>query len=274
MNKNIVPIEARPGDGRRAHLPHPLFQSAVFLCTRSREPDEYRKRSMVRAFKNIFGDVVTIRSSRTLLACPDMGVFLATVALIQKHGFSELIDSATGETTHRVRSVFPISELYDLTGMGRSSARERLLTSLEVLGSVTLSVRYAQTEKNLVRHRNFRSFEMSSWWDVIIVPRRGRAGSLVELYPSHYLIPTEKNLWADAELCNKIKNDTARSIFWNLIARQHYKGGVEQWRNLLGSQSQSLRKWEVNCLCPALDELAVHGYIVSNEGKIYTVKRP
>jgi len=262
------------GDGKLAYLPHPVFQNTLFLCTRTRNQDEYRKRNITVELTNTFRDKITVRSARTLFACPDMGVFLATVALIQKHGFHDLIDSVTGETVGRVRSIFPIGELYDLTGMGRSSARERLLTSLETLGSVSVSVKYAKTPDNMERHRYSDGFHMASFWDMNIIPKRGRSGSLVEVFPSKYLLPNKRSLWADAELCNSLKSDTARAIFWSLICRQHYKGSIEQWRNLLGSKYQALRNWRRDHFLPALNELSRHRYTILEDEGCYTVKRP
>lgn len=262
------------GNGKRAYLPHPFFQSSLFLCTRTRRPDEYRRRSVTVEVTNRNGDVMTIRSARTLFASPDMGVFLATVALIQKHGFHALIDAVTGEVTGRVRSVFPIGELYDLTGMGRSSARERLLTSLDVLGSVSLSVKYGLTAANLERHRLSMGFQVSSFWDVNIIPRKGRAGSIVEVYPSRYLIPNAHSLWADASLCNTLRSDTAKAIFWVLICRQHCAGTVKDWMGYLNAQRSSTKDWRYRSFLPALAELTGHGYSVSEKDGIYVVKRP
>ncbi len=262
------------GDGRKAYLPHPFFQNSIFLCTRARNPDEYRKRSVTVEVTNRNGDIMTVRSARTLFASPDMGVFLAVVALLQKHGVHDLVDSVTGEVAGRVRSTFPIGELYDLTGMGRSAARERLLTSLDVLGSVSLSVKYGLTPENLERHRLSLGFQMSSFWDLNIVPRKGRRGSIVELFPSRYLIPNDHNLWADAALCNALQIDTARAIFWALICRQHFCGTVAEWQKLLGSQYQALRNWRANHFLPALEELTKYGYKVTEKSGLYTVRRP
>lgn len=274
-NSVVKAIETEiEGNGKRAYLPHPFFQSSLFLCTRTRRPDEYRRRSVTVEVTNRNGDVMTIRSARTLFASPDMGVFLATVALIQKHGFHDLIDSVTGETVGRVRSIFPIGELYDLTGMGRSSARERLLTSLKTLGSVSVSVKYAKTPDNMERHRYSDGFHMASFWDMNIIPKRGRSGSLVEVFPSKYLLPNKRSLWADAELCNSLKSDTARAIFWSLICRQHCAGTVKDWMGYLNAQRSSTKDWRYRSFLPALAELTGHGYSVSEKDGIYVVKRP
>lgn len=272
---NVCQIEAEvQGDGKRAYLPHPIFQTTLFAAVRERQKNEYRKRSVTLERTNRWGDVLTIRSARTLFAMPDMGVFLATVALIQKHGFHDLIDGVTGETVGRVRSMFPIGELYDLTGMGRSSARDRLLISLETLGSVSVSVKYAKTPDSMERHRYSDGFHMASFWDMNIISRKGRSGSLVEIFPSKYLIPNKRSLWADAKLCNSLKTDTSRVIFWNLICRQHLRASIHNWKKLVGSEAERVDKWRARQLMPAVEELAAHGYYIEEGDGEILICRP
>ena len=81
VNKDIVV------DGRKAYLPHPIFQSTLFAATRTRKEGEYRKNGLTIVSENKFGDTITISAPRTLFVSPDMGVFLATVACAQRAGF-------------------------------------------------------------------------------------------------------------------------------------------------------------------------------------------
>lgn len=262
------------GNGKLAYLPHPIFQTTLFAAVRERQKREYRKRSVTLERTNRWGDVLTIRSARTLFAMPDMGVFLGTVALIQKAGFERLVGEHTGVFSDRLISIFPIRDLYDLTGMGRSSARDRLLTSLEVLGSVSISVKYAETQASMARHRNLRGFHLSSFWDLNIIPRKGRQGSLVEIYPTEALIPNRHSLWADAELCNSLKTDTSRAIFWSLICRQHLRTSIHDWKKLVGSEAERIDKWRARQFMPAVEELAAHGYYIEEGDGEVLICRP
>lgn len=260
-------------NGRFAYLPHTLFQSTLFSATRERSENEYRKNHTVIVKKeNEFGDTVTVKSPQTLFARPDMGVFLAVVGLVQKNGFEPLIGQVSGEHSGKLWSKIPITELYDLTKMGiggRSSARERLLQSLVTLGATSVEVQY----KNPDKHNGQRHFAMSQFWLSTVVPRKGRGGSTIEFIISPFLLPRKHFLFADAELCNSLKSDTARAIFWNLICREHFRGTVEDWRRIIGSQYKAVRNWKKDHFLPALDELSRHKYtIVERDGR-YSVRR-
>jgi len=282
LNRHIaVRVKKRPvTDGKRAYLPHPVFQSTLFAATRARQENEYRKRSVVIERTNNFGDVLTIRSPRTLFTCPDMGVFLATVACVQKAGFERVVRPSTGQELSMLVSEFPLKWLYELTRIrGDGKGWYQLLTSLETLGSVSISVKFANDTKNMERHGSKCSFVLDSFWSLRINKRKGRGGSIVEIYPSKFLIPTKSYLWADAELCNKLRSDTARGVFWQLISREHLAGTVEEWQSYLGARSWEPRVWKSLHLMPALEELANYGYntkeSINEQGAIeIVVKRP
>lgn len=261
-------------NGRFAYLPHTLFQSTLFSATRERSENEYRKNHTVIVKKeNEFGDTVTVKSPQTLFARPDMGVFLAVVSLVQKNGFEPLIGQVSREHSGKLWSKIPITELYDLTKMGiggRSSARERLLQSLVTLGATSVEVQY----KNPDKHNGQRHFAMSQFWLSTVVPRKGRGGSTIEFIISPFLLPRKHFLFADAELCNSLKSDTARAIFWNLICREHFRGTVEDWHRIVGSQYKAIRNWKKDHFLPALNELSRHRYTILEDEGCYTVKRP
>jgi len=63
-------------DGKRAYMPHPIFQSTLFAATRVRRDGEYRKKSLTIVRENQFGDTVTIFTPKTLFVSPDMACFL------------------------------------------------------------------------------------------------------------------------------------------------------------------------------------------------------
>lgn len=257
-------------DGRRAYLPHPIFQNCLFAATRERKADEYRKRSVTVERRNRWGDVLTIRSARTLFARPDMGVFLAVVALIQKNGFQRLVGERDGVPSGRLASHFSLSALYDLTGMARSRGRENLLVSLDTLGSVAVSIQYADPGK----HAGRAALRLSTFWDLKIMSRKGRVGSTVDIYPAEFLVPQERFIWADAEICNRLRSDTARGIFWALLCREHMRGTAQEWKGLVGAGGDRIDKWTSRQLRPALEELAKHGYHVAEDDDQILVRRP
>lgn len=264
-------------DGKRAYMPHPIFQSTLFAATRVRRDGEYRKKSLTIVRENQFGDTVTIFTPKTLFVSPDMGVFLATIACAQKAGIYHLIDPKTNdEEPYSLISKFPISWLYELTGMASNGMGwYQLRSSLEALGQVSITINYNTTKKSFERHDGEAFFAVDNFWRVFIEKRKGRKGSIVRLSPSPVLIPRDYYLWADAELCNKLKSDTAKGIFWQLICREHLTGTAEEWRQWLNvSEGRDVKVWKSRCLMPALEELAGYGYrIKENEDKIM-VERP
>jgi len=264
-------------DGKRAYMPHPIFQSTLFAATRVRRDGEYRKKSLTIVRENQFGDTVTIFTPKTLFVSPDMGVFLATIACAQKAGIYHLIDPKTNdEEPYSLISKFPISWLYELTGMASNGMGwYQLRSSLEALGQVGIRINYGMTKESFKRHGKNSLFAVDNFWRVFIEKRKGRKGSLVKLFPSPVLIPMDFYLWADAELCNKLRSDTAKGIFWQLICREHLTGTAEEWRKWLNAgEERETKKWKSRCLMPALEELAEYGYQVKENGDEITVKRP
>ena len=264
-------------DGKRAYMPHPIFQSTLFAATRTRKEGEYRKNGLTIVSENKFGDTVTIFTPKTLFVSPDMGVFLATIACAQKAGIYHLIDPKTNdEEPYSLISKFPISWLYELTGMASNGMGwYQLRSSLEALGQVGIRINYGMTKESFKRHGKNSLFAVDNFWRVFIEKRKGRKGSLVKLFPSPVLIPMDFYLWADAELCNKLRSDTAKGIFWQLICREHLTGTAEEWRKWLNAgEERETKKWKSRCLMPALEELAEYGYQVKENGDEITVKRP
>jgi hypothetical protein len=264
-------------DGKRAYMPHPIFQSALFAATRVRRDGEYRKKSLTIVRENQFGDTVTIFTPKTLFVSPDMGVFLATIACAQKAGIYHLIDPKTNdEEPYSLISKFPISWLYELTGMASNGMGwYQLRSSLEALGQVGIRINYGMTKESFKRHGKNSLFAVDNFWRVFIEKRKGRKGSLVKLFPSPVLIPMDFYLWADAELCNKLKSDTAKGIFWQLICREHLAGTAEEWRQWLNAgEGRDAKVWKSRCLMPALEELAGYGYRIKEDRDRSRSERP
>lgn len=275
VEHEVIISEKIAADGKKAYLPHPVFQSTLFAATRTRKEGEHRKNGLTIVRETKFGDIVTVSAPRTLFVSPDMGVFLATVACAQRAGFHALVDSKTGEMEPFVKTEFPMSWLYELTGISsKGKGWYQLSTSLEVLGHVGLSIRFSDKSDSR-RQKSKYSFVVTNFWNLFVEKRKGRKGSLVKLYPSVHLVPQEHFLWADAELCNKLKKDTAKGIFWQLICREHQKGTAEDWRRWLNAGEESeVKVWKSKRLMPALEELAGHGYVIKEDDGEITVARP
>ncbi|NCC62829.1 MAG: hypothetical protein EOM12_18335, partial [Verrucomicrobiae bacterium] len=100
----------------KAKLPHPLVQNAIFeACRLSESRDSIDPGPGCKGLRVIFtktnidGDVMTITAPRRLKANPDMGVFLAGVALAQKYmGIPENLE----DLPLKVNVTFPITEFY------------------------------------------------------------------------------------------------------------------------------------------------------------------
>lgn len=264
-------------DGKKAYLPHPIFQATLFAATRMRKDGEYRKEGVTIVSKNQFGDEITVSSPKTLFVAPDMGVFLATVACIQKAGCYALVDPVSGMEDAIYKSVFPISWLYDLTKTSsKGQGWYQLRNSLEVLGRTGITVEFSK--ESMLRRQSqdgHIKFVVDNFWKLLIKSQKGRKGSMVWLYPSLFLLPRKRYLWADAELCNKLKSDTAKGIFWQLICREHLSGTAREWRRWLNAEGKwETKKWKSAQLMPALEELAGHNYDIREDGDLIIVKRP
>lgn len=256
-------------DGRKAILPHPLLQSVIFSVAR-REYGGEGLASMIIERRNAWGDSISISSPRPLLARPDMGVFLAVTALVQKNGFEPLVGQESEKYSGKIWSRVPLSELYDLTGMRRSRSREALFESLEALGGTSIVVRYADRK----RHGGAAGVALSSFWDFKLIPRRGRGGSVIDFFPADFLIPRKYYLWADAGICNSLRQDTARAIFWALLCREHFAGTIAEWQQLVGGGDSNPWRWRDKRFLPALEELATKGYKIQDKDGIYVISRP
>ncbi|WP_455595281.1 hypothetical protein [Cloacibacillus porcorum] len=268
LDKKII------NDGRRAYLPQPFFQSTIFIASRQRKVGEHRKNGLLVKRQNKWGDIITIKSPLTLFCRPDMGVFLAAMALFQKYIKKEPDFMRTHFCNASDKSVwgaeFPVGELYDLTQTS-SDRWSELEASLMAIGSTTISVHYADSHK----HGGRVGFDIGGLWLWRREKRNGRLGSLLQLNPVKELVPDRNYLYGDALICNKLKSDTARSIFWALVCREHVKGRVENYAQFCGVEPNRIWDWNRRQFLPALDELQEYKYtIIHNDDDTVTIKRP
>lgn len=277
-----MPLKKQPQpDGRKAYLPHPFFRNCIFGLS-----DNAKRLSggILRQDRlNKWGDRLRIESF-TPIRIDDMGIFLAAIALYQK-SMSSTINTPVSPThtqpmpmkreannfptLSNIVGMFSASDLYYLTGR-TSKKLDYLKNRLWALGSIDISIKYADPSK----HGNIAVWERAGLWRYSYLQQRGRAGGTFTLNPIDELIPREKYLWADAELCNRLKSDTAKALFWALICRQHLRASAPELQRICGSEGARPRDFLNRRLLPAFDELRTNKYtIVHNPDNTFSLSR-
>jgi len=260
----------------KARLPHPLVQNAIFEACRlsalrdSIDPaPDFKAMRVIFTKKNSDGDIMSITSPRRLKANPDMGVFLAGVALAQK--YMNIPDPAA-ELPLKVNVQFPITEFYNIVAPRprraiASKNRLRFDESLNVLAQTSIAVVYGN--KGQKKHGGNTGYSMrSSLWDYRFDPSKGRTGGTITLAILSDFIPRDYYLWADAAQCNCFESPVSRQIFWQLVGRQHFRSNVVALADICGLPAESrLDRWYKRNLLPAVDELNSAGYIIKREGE-------
>ena len=269
----------------KAKLPHPLVQNAIFAACKGGveeplvNPDHGEDRSVVFKTVNATGDVMLVVSPRRLKTNPDMGVFLAGVALAQKY-----MPTQTEEDWKNIKInvTFPVREFYDLVAPGElrpKASKNRLWfeESLCTLAKTSISVTFG--DPGIGKHGGNLRYQMqSSLWDYKFCPLRGRSGGTIVLSILSDFVPRDYYVWADAALCNRLESQVSREIFWQLIGREHFRIDVSTLSCLCGVSPQSrLDKWDRRALQPALEELSSCGYRIEREGtgtdSVYVLSR-
>lgn len=241
-------------NGKRAFLPHPVFQSSLFSVARDPGIDLNAQGRLARGggvvliHTNRFGDVITIEAPRRLYCNPDLATFLSVVALAQQAGIREY--RLEGKTLPIYFSTFGMRDLYNLMGIP-SKKGNRLCQSMRAVGGTNITVQYAHPDK----HSGLVSWVSGSFWNLDIISRRGKKGNIVELTLNPFLVPHAHYLYADAVDLNALKKDTARGIYWTLLCRQHLKATVTEWQEILLSTDSNIARFEDKSFVPALAEL-------------------
>ncbi|MDO5115595.1 MAG: hypothetical protein Q4D58_05805 [Synergistaceae bacterium] len=288
MTNNIIdkpettPVRAEitPGDGRNVRLPHPIFQNCLFAATKLSSSTNGLRREqgkLIITRTNQWGDILTIKAPRPLVCNPDMGVFLAAMALVQENGYERLTGEYSGRFPGTLMSSFRMSDLYDLTRR-TSKAKETLLYSLKSIGGVSLKIEYANSPESLRRHGNNSGVRISNIWSFIKQRQLGRTGSTIHIFPHELIMPQNKQytLLASADLCNQLESSVARGLFWLLTCRHHISLTSQQIRNAVGSERKlRLWEWRDRQLLPALQELENYKYSVREVSKDkWTIRQP
>ena len=262
-------------NGRRAYLPHSFFQNCIFAATRAVNNATVDKKTgfVVVTRANRAGDVVEIKSPTLLQARPDMGVFLAAIALFQKYVLRFEEENIPPGALCEYGAKFPLRELSELANISykSGSGREVLEDSLFRLGKTDIKVTFADPSK----HFGSRVFEIHNLFNYIIERRVGPGQSVISIMPSFALAPQTQYLYADAAIANRLTSDTARAIFWILICRQHIMATPAQLLELCGASGKRVDDWKRRRLIPALEELREYEYTyVQNKDKTFTIRRP
>lgn len=257
----------------KAHLPHPLVQNAIFEACRFSEniTDEAENIKVVFTKTNTAGDVMKISSPRKLKAIPDMGVFLAGIALAQNN-ISDVGKRDLESGALKINTNFPIKDFYDLISPKESRgwiSKNRAVfdESLKTLADTSISVAYAPGTRK--KHGDKLSYIMkSSLWDYEFVPVKGRNGGIIRLAILRDFFPRNYYIWADAALCNRLELTVSRQIFWQLLGREHFKAGISDLASLCGFPAEGrLDMWLKRNLSPSIEELNSAGYRIKREGK-------
>ncbi len=254
-----------------ARLPYPLLQNTLFRCSHFINSLDNNNGRVTYKTTNKFGDEVIICSERHLSVSPYMDIFLATVALMQKYGFQ-----TDEENPQRLYSTFPFPELCAVIGAkkGFGFIKQNLPEHLKALGRTSFTVNYAEDSNDATRCVEGTSFSIPFFWDVEIISRKGKLGNIVKIFPSEHFIPKKDYFKLDALLCNSLKRDASKAIFWHLIGRQHLKATVQDWYALLGSRASCIYRWKSDCFLPALKELAEFGYTIKKAQKnLYIINK-
>lgn len=278
-------------DGRRAFCPHPFFQNCMFaLCSRllQKDPDTGRFKF---SSSNSKGDTLTVESFQRIRN-DDMGLFLAVLALYQhsaawfpeedreifreKAVTKEVLrgiysDVIIGDTS----SAFTSDELYRITGKNWRALRT-LQDRLWLLGSIRIRIDFA----NPAEHQGRNAWGRNGLWSYGYDGYVGKPG-LWQMSVVNDLIPRDTYLWADAALCNRLKSDTARNIFWRMIEPQHKNiEGVSALKTFCGTAAAATsdKYFFRDQFGPAVKELESYGYSIEDSGvgerKVWKFKRP
>lgn len=273
-------------NGDRAYLPHPLFQSNIFAVSDSWQLESEAAEHRKWTFRHInrWGDTVTVKSCTPLTPAGHMGIFLSVISLFLKHCEHKEPQTYTSDIQAERRqpsyaAEIPVSELYDKLGEGYSRLNkrkswQRIETALTALATMTISVRYAQEQ--VQKHGGSLGFDLDGLFAWHREIRHGRSGSILHISLCDALMPyNEKPLYASAKICNVLRSETARTLFWNLTCSRHITATIDQYHAMTASVAGNIQKWKTEQFKPALEQLTSQGYYVRWDDKnTVTLKTP
>lgn len=273
--KNKKLHKHRP-DGDSVQLPFiiaraPLFQAAVpeELRKIQRQKDKFeelkateeaasnKKFSYERIITNSYGEVCRIFSGDMLKACPDMAVYLRILARFQQYisGVAEdAIEFVSIENRQYVGFDISLSELYEITGFA-AKHRDRLVSSLDRLSNYMIQVE----ERNSQNERNYIGATVPLRYD-IIKRQKGEKSDSVHFLIHKICLPKQGKLFCSAQKCGELRTDTARLLYWTMIARSHLKATAERLYSYIHPDdktpnAKAINEWESRRLKKAVTEL-------------------
>lgn len=230
-------------DGDRAYLAHPIWRCRLFPVGR-RTSEKF----WTNKYINEFGDRCYVFAPERLKPCPDMSIMLTTIALIQHYGQHAL--EVCGRASGFVGARVPMDKLLKANKIKKCN-RQRLIDSIQRLGGIHIQIDYADPNQ----HMGSLAAVVTALWGAEIHEDE-------IIFVCHKMIlPRLGKLYRNASTVTALKSDTSRGVFWALGAREHYRGTLKQWRELIGvDEPKWADKWYKRTWLPAIQELKNQGY--------------
>lgn len=264
-------------NGDNVKLPHELWRAPLWTTANQHTLAKAAERDCVRHIKNSYGDIYRIYAKDLLRPSPDMSVLLSLIALCQK----KHAEAAGDEDNNRgagqswqMGFTLPITELYDASGIP-ARHRCRLIASMERLSSVRIEIN--------------RSKPIDGQYDVcmsylfkykVIGRRSDERCDVVHIELHRSLEPRNNYLFKSSRTCAKLKNDTAKLLFWFMASRQHIRlCRHELYQALIPPEvgeeteptAKEINEWASKRLHPAIKELEALGWRFRHEHGMYTI---
>lgn len=264
-------------NGDNVKLPHELWRAPLWTTANQHTLAKAAERDCVRHIKNSYGDIYRIYAKDLLRPSPDMSVLLSLIALCQKKHAEVAGDEDNNRgagQSWQMGFTLPITELYDASGIP-ARHRCRLIASMERLSSVQIEIN--------------RSKPIDGQYDVcmsylfkykVIGRRSDERCDVVHIELHRSLEPRNNYLFKSSRTCAKLKNDTAKLLFWFMASRQHIRlCRPELYQALIPPEvgeeteptAKEINEWASKRLHPAIKELEALGWRFRHEHGMYTI---
>lgn len=264
-------------DGDNVKLPHELWRAPLWTTANQHTLARAEERECPRHVKNSYGDTYHIYSDGLLRPSPDMSVLLSVIALCQRKYVEAREEDNTENCTRQagqMEFMLPITELYEATGIP-ARHRGRLIASMKRLSSVHIEI-------NRLKPINGKYDACMSYLFKyeVIKRKKGERCDTIRLELHRSLEPRDRYIFKSSRACSRLKNDTARLLFWLMASRQHISiGRTELYRALIPTEigveaeptAKSVNEWAAKRLRPAIKELEALGWKIRYERGNYTI---